>query len=1566
MDCFKKIVFFLFVLLALVAGDAMAYCNGKKIVIQLPSGWSSTVIVYWDGGFYSFPAASQGGGWYEFSLSGLTNDNDNKKGITFFKTSNGHNDPKIGATNWGTTSGVDNEKIICSAYSSERIYVSESLTQPGKTVVAETPPNAKFFYFLPPNEDEWITGTPYIKIGDANPVRMQVDDRCGWYRMIYTDGNAPDGDALIFLGPSGTDKIGILGVDEENPAQPTPFNLKTQFDKYSSSYLYFIAQDGWRATEPGAEWLTQTDRCNYNFAAIIYYKGSTGNSFSHYADQSGDAEGVCKGYVQPTLVDGKMKWAGRPSCGSYGWANQADFENAFKKTNANQELCYDMPFNKRSSGLWEFDALYLCRDGTVDYSGNCYSGRVGGFYIPDQVFINANAVKGRMYNGDFGVGPQSCFNKWCYDRGWIGGSCSGMSGGISSMAEGNLDGLTTGPLITAEMAKYCRRPVAQGDFAGYGSWLGTEPGGSAPTGVTGLLCFESAPATFTYEPGQEFFFRGDDDIWVFINNRLVVDLGGNHGPAPGYVKLDTLGLTPGGEYPINIFFCDRRGPGSNVRITTNMYFAQKNGLYKIGDGLSKPAEICMVKSGGGSCAAVKSGNTGEGDKCGGDLKNDITSGNLVFNLVNKKQTDSIKVALLNPDICTAESPGVYRCYGGIIIDANKGTARVEETKIVSLTGSWTLYVQVHDLFPDPKPPRVKIASFGAKVNVQMAWGNIKNDAGVSVFNLCKKSGTVVMGELNPVCFAVGTQVDDNNFVIEDDGIGNMFSLNRGATCSAAGTAISPKCKGLLNEFEQLGVKIFLDSLGNQPVDNLNQSFAIPSNGVLVLWVTGTYDQRTSPWMYTVNVTGASTPSAEFTSIFPTLNWVKAPGSTDLPCKEPGFTTTYGYGSKLATPEENFSTSKEIGCPNRDGGKLDFAWMGESVNLTLRVLRADPTKGTCKTCGKFELFPLTLTGKALGGPSVATADVPIQTDLELISYPTAPNFKVVDGEANFNITGKQPVWDKTGNRQIWAEINVMGQNDITSSVKWDSLMFQKPPVPIPENVQIFDDNGDGIGDRIRITYNRGFHKDSLPNRLQVFWDPDTSIELGYGKLEGGKFTNIGIDKPANFTYWKQYLIPDAASTSIEGRETQFGADYAVKIEALRDIIELKGKFSIGVRTAGAGTLKSWSSFKAQQTSTTESHISHIGFESSIEEKIPAIVVSADYVAGEGYGCGGSKGTACSDKLTIRFSEPVMKDITVAADLAIDKIKNPFAYKLIDIDGDKAEFKILDPAYLPKVTYGLNAQDQPSSQGDSVVVLRFDRWRSSDVTNNSWTPMPLDSVKFASKEVSGHGFAPNILTDLKGNEPNKMEIGREIVGRKPFTPEKVAIGEVDPNNPNYATDNAKNVITENGGTPPGDLFSNSRPVEMLPVPPNWTAKDAQDKYGGTVGVLFNPDIASELQQLEEQLYGKNSTQKIPDSEIVISAKAFYHTNLGNYVADKAVSLKCNDPIFPNGSCRNSRSKIYIAWDMKDFKGRFVGTGAYVGLYDFYWQVNPAYTTGSKNKFATVERQVEMHGVKRTKRK
>jgi fibro-slime domain-containing protein len=84
-----------------------------------------------------------------------------------------------------------------------------------------------------------------------------------------------------------------------------------------------------------------------------------------------------------------------------------------------------------------------------------------------------------------------------------------------------------------------------------------------------------ALASFRYKGGEVFTFRGDDDIWVYINHRLAIDLGGIHSPEQGTVDLDQsadeLGLTPGEVYDLHVFHAERNYSGSNYRFETSNF-----------------------------------------------------------------------------------------------------------------------------------------------------------------------------------------------------------------------------------------------------------------------------------------------------------------------------------------------------------------------------------------------------------------------------------------------------------------------------------------------------------------------------------------------------------------------------------------------------------------------------------------------------------------------------------------------------------------------------------------------------------------------------------------------------------------------------------------------------------------------------------------------------------------------------------------------------------------------------------------------------------------------------------
>ena len=83
-------------------------------------------------------------------------------------------------------------------------------------------------------------------------------------------------------------------------------------------------------------------------------------------------------------------------------------------------------------------------------------------------------------------------------------------------------------------------------------------------------------ARSTRNADMVFNFSGDDDVWVYINHKLVVDLGGVHPEQYASVNVDSLasqlGLVAGQTYDFNIFYAERHTTESNCTIQTTIQF----------------------------------------------------------------------------------------------------------------------------------------------------------------------------------------------------------------------------------------------------------------------------------------------------------------------------------------------------------------------------------------------------------------------------------------------------------------------------------------------------------------------------------------------------------------------------------------------------------------------------------------------------------------------------------------------------------------------------------------------------------------------------------------------------------------------------------------------------------------------------------------------------------------------------------------------------------------------------------------------------------------------------------
>ena len=106
--------------------------------------------------------------------------------------------------------------------------------------------------------------------------------------------------------------------------------------------------------------------------------------------------------------------------------------------------------------------------------------------------------------------------------------------------------------------------------------------------LAGLLSFSDPTAA----ADKIFTFTGDDDLWIFVDGKLVIDLGGVHGAATASFTEETLkslGLVAGTSYALDIFFAERHTTESTFAITTTLDIAAP--------GLPEPASWALLALG---------------------------------------------------------------------------------------------------------------------------------------------------------------------------------------------------------------------------------------------------------------------------------------------------------------------------------------------------------------------------------------------------------------------------------------------------------------------------------------------------------------------------------------------------------------------------------------------------------------------------------------------------------------------------------------------------------------------------------------------------------------------------------------------------------------------------------------------------------------------------------------------------------------------------------------------------------------------------------------------------------
>ncbi len=1060
--------------------------------------------------------------------------------------------------------------------------------------------------------DGGVTGYPMTAVADM----------CGWYSYVFIGENTMSDNVVLYRDDDieRTDMIGVNGNwEQEEHAQPIPLDM---IFNMGIDTLFFVPDEEQKGDSPDGYFYSASEvggiegTCSYTMAAVIYdTDASLHPSFSCYSDGASETNDGCQGVGSATAAQGVNKMMAlkaiydcigvtsgivedhldpavpqsqrKPKLSTTGkkcFMDDAYFNQLFNYTpGVNEKSCFDMPFKRAKDGKWEFDSDYYTSPGlTVQ----------GGFYPventtdlsiltadPSQTTLAPLARTKRTAEGPVFYSSPLRQNDPVEDIPKIDVLCKGpgWNSGMNCeklFADG--DGTTTAiaaqlklgtgacvfgwscatdaPENWAFFVNGTQTPSTR--TAGVPRWTSTQ--NAAGTGGRNQhFCFESH-AKFTYKPDLKFNFRGDDDIWVFIDNKLAVDLGGTHLAAPGYVDLNNFTglsgkLVDGNTYDLDIFFCDRRTTMSNVRIKTNMYIMQKTAIKatpkKNPLNMNETIyDLCFTVTSDGSCAAAMTGTDEGATYCGVQI---LESGRIpAYTLVNgKKITENVVAGFKDVNV-----QGVYKC--GIDL-TNLTEPKLDKTKLCLPGGYYSLFVTI-----DGKSQKVMSFKTTGEVDVLYKNGNaisVDEETGDVVQKGKYTVETIAMGgDMLPIYVsnvAPGTESEELE-IFPDDAAGMDYTLN-------------------YNNLMTIYKKVVDPATGTEAFQKLHsgEKLTIGSSGVDTLYATVDMENLQNPITpFEISVSGRPNPLTVYFYL-PQITFIEK------------------------IPEEGENAVPVKGQTAKADGSFEENWVGSIYEMYLAILVPD-LDGTYSLC----------TEKCNGVSVHMGAETSPKIDFMWDEGQTAAYF--VDGYTKISIRSVTKYrWDTDPSIHRPATI-VAEYNDFVKAV-YSPMYFRDPPVPFPVLADVFDAHGslstvehaipspyfsmqqeylDGIGDSVAIYYDRRIHKDSLPTRICVMWDSTTAE---HHNPYAEKFSTMPKDSSINCNE----LVPlDASNIDCSAPSDSGYCTNVIMVGGL--------KLSEKVKTSGVGKVYSFAEFEDKGKQVKQ------GFDGKLTDRMAPVPLRAE--------------------------------------------------------------------------------------------------------------------------------------------------------------------------------------------------------------------------------------------------------------------------------------------------------------------------------------------------------------------
>ena len=973
------------------------------------------------------------------------------------------------------------------------------------------------------------------------------------------------------------------------------------YDTDASLHGAFTCNPDWHDGQSATE--AHSNACSYPSAPYQVAK----------ADGTIPCIGVTKGMVTDELDHTKgsatYKKPRLTATGKACFGAQADeaFTAMFNSNpTVNETYCVDMPFGKSNDGKWEFDSdNYQSPGATVP----------GGFYpaettppldrmisAPLTAAENKRKAEGPVFlcEGLRALHPTEGVpygDLLCEGPGWAGGSdCSGLFAGGSEF-KGTFNGVTfsgdgwgwgcpneapTGwNFYTKGTEKKVGTVEVKGQIPGNGDsrWASGASDKTVLTDGTGRnqhFCFESH-AKFTYRKGLKFSFRGDDDIWVYIDNKLAVDLGGTHLAAPGYVNLDNFvgasgALKPEVDYDLDIFFCDRRTTMSNVRIKTNMYIRQKTAIDLTRDpGVTnaKSYNVCYTTKGDGSCAAAIAGGGEEQTDCGEAI---LANHTVSYWLVEgSKLTDSTKALARSKHY---ETPGVYNCILDLTNFVKPTIGNAKDMCEIG-TGRYTLFMEI-----DGKSAQV--ATFRPQGDVDVVYAE-------AVAKDTSSAGTV-LGKYSPKTVAMAGEwvpvyITSVHKPEKDTDPLDLFPQD------AAGSSYTLKVDDLV----QVCLQVAEDGSCATPMDQ-TMSRIIGPTGVDTVYVTVNMEDLAASSVFNISVAGKTT-SLQITFFLPEILFIQAiPDSGMLPVEKPG----------------------EV--PDPETGEYEEYWVGGMYDFFMAIFKPDG-KGGLILCPECELTVHRGNGTS---DQVMFDEVTFQNGYATITVISTKEYRAISNNAaSIEVSNALGTIKKTYTPVFFRDppvptprlADVFDARGATPSME-----FNIPAPYFSMNQEYLD----GIADSVAIYYHRRFHRDSLPTKICIAWDSSQTNDktLWHNPYKEG-FSTIAKDT----SMFCNAFLSDGGKHIDCSMATD--ADPYCTNKVLLGGLTLSGV----IKTGGSGKLISYGEFMEEDAKGNKKEAKQ-GFPTNLVDRVAPIPLRAE-VRNIKKGDERSK----NDELVVIMSEPV---------------------------------------------------------------------------------------------------------------------------------------------------------------------------------------------------------------------------------------------------------------------------------------------------------------------------------------